>query len=429
MRRHLVAGLAGMLALAAAVPNTCAAEVPNSARLLNRVRVLTAPQLAGRGSGTAGLRAATDTVAAWLAAAGLQPAFDGDWYQEFDLHGEGWAGNDLSGKQDRNVAGVLPGQGDLASRFVVVGAHLDHLGRVVPAPDDAPPPGAADYYPGANDNASGVTVVNEMILLAGNRQPASGSRRSVIFVFFGGEEVGLQGSAFFVANPPVDLALVDAMINFDTVGQIVADRIYVSGLGTTSVFPSLVAAANADSLQLSLGQGGWSGSDHMNFNDQEIPALFIFGGPYPQYNRPADTWDTLTPAGLVQVAAYGDRLLDLIRLQPGPMSWIRVEAGNTPDQDSADENRDTWLGTMPDFSVQVEGYKLGSAFPGSPAERAGLQAGDVLTRLGGRKVVDLAGFTHALRAHDPGDVVEMEILRDGNPLRFTVVLGNRSERR
>jgi len=404
-------------------------EQPDAGRLVDRVRTLTTPAMAGRGSGTASLRAATDTVAAWLTAAGLRPAFGETWFQEFDLKGEGWAGNDLTGQQDRNVAGILPGYGDLAKRYVVVGAHLDHLGRVTPTGDDAPAPAPDEYYPGANDNASGVTVVNEMIRLASRRAPDGQSRRSVVFVFFGGEEVGLQGSGFLVSHPPVDLALVDAMINFDTVGQIVDNRIYVSGLGTTSVFPELVEAANTDDLQLSLGEGGWSGSDHMNFNSREVPVLFIFGGPYRQYNRPSDTWDTLTPEGLVQVAGYGDRLLDLVRLQSGPMPWIMVAQKELREGGTEGENRDTWFGSMPDFTEEIRGYKLGGVFDDSPAARAGLQKGDVLVSMAGREVVDLATFTHALRSHAPGDLVEVEVLREARLLRFTVALGNRTERK
>ena len=143
--------------------------VPDADRLLSRVRVLTAPALAGRGSGSVELMSAADTLADWLSQAGLVPAFDGAWFQDFDLTGQGWTGNELSGLQDRNVAGIMLGEGELAGRYVVIGAHFDHLGRLVPAAGSAPPPGAQDYYPGANDNASGVTVVCELMALMRDR--------------------------------------------------------------------------------------------------------------------------------------------------------------------------------------------------------------------------------------------------------------------
>jgi len=397
-------------------------------RLVARVRTLTAPELAGRGSGTPELRAAADTLTSWLISAGLTPAFDGAWTQEFALSGQGWAGQELAGRRDLNVAGVLPGSGDLATRYVVVGAHYDHLGRVTAAAGAAPTPGPQDYYPGANDNASGVSVVCELIDSSRVRQDDGASRRSVLFVFFGGEEVGLQGSGHFVSQSPLDLSLVDAMLNFDTVGQINDNRLYVSGLGTTAAFPALVAAANTDRLQLTLGQGGWSGSDHMSFNTREVPVLFVFGGPYPEYNRPSDTYDKLTPEGLVQVVAYGDRLLDLLRTTTDPLPWVPVAQKVLRDDESGQANRDTWFGSLPDFTEDVQGYQLAGVFDNSPAARAGLQKGDLLVRMAGETISDLTGFTRVLRAHSPGDLVEVEVRRDGRQLRFTVVMGNRADR-
>ena len=326
------------------------------------------------------------------------------------------------------MAGVLPGRGSLADRWLVVGAHLDHLGRVVPAGDDAPPPGPDDYYPGANDNASGVTVVCDIIArLVGDADATD--RRGIVFAFFGGEEVGLQGSARFVGEPPLPLDRVDAMINFDTVGRMTDRRLYVSGLGTTPAFADIVPAANSDGLDLSLGQGGWSGSDHMSFNTREVPVLFVFGGPYEDYNRPADTWDHLDPASLRDVAAYGARLVAAVASWPGPLPWRMVGEKDLREDGHVDGNRDTWFGSLPDFTEEIVGYKLAGVFDGSPAARAGLQKGDVLVRMAGEPIADLAGFTRVLRAHDPGDLVEVEVRRDGSPLRFTVVMGNRADRK
>jgi len=97
--------------------------------------------------------------------------------------------------------------------------------------------------------------------------------------------------------------------------------------------------------------------------------------------------------------------------------------------DDTSANRDTWFGSLPDFTEEIVGYKLAGVFDDSPAAKAGLQKGDILVRMAGQDVVDLASFTRTLRAHAPADLVEVEVLRDGNALRFTVVLGNRSERK
>ncbi len=397
--------------------------------LLARVRTLTGPSLAGRGAGSTGGHAAGDSVAAWFDAAGLRPAFGSSWFQEFPLHGEGWSGQPLAGKTGRNVAGILPGSGSLAARYVLVSAHYDHLGRS-DGDSTGGPPAAEAYYPGANDNASGVTVLVNLAAKAvraeEGRRPA---RRSVLFVSFDGEEVGLQGSTYLAGHMPVPLDSLDAVINMDTVGQMGQGKLYVSGVGTTPVFTRLARAAAGDGLKLSLAPGGWSGSDHMTFNRLHIPVLFLFGGPYPQYNRPADRWDTLDPRALARVARYAETLLDLVRREPGPLPWVEVGKPDDENATTIEGNRDTWLGTMPDFTPGVEGYMIGGVFDGSPAASAGLTKGDVLVLFGGRKVTDLATFTRALRSFDPGVPVEITVLRGGRPLNFTVVLGDRADRR
>ena len=131
------------------------------------------------------------------------------------------------------------------------------------------------------------------------------------------------------------------------------------------------------------------------------------------------------------MAAYAARLTDQLLRTRADLGWIMVGDGPLRDDGEAEagQNRDTWLGTLPDFSEDVRGYRLAGVFDGSPAQGAGLQKGDVLVRFAGREVTDLATFTRALRSADPGDPVEVEVLRDGRPLRFTVVMGDRAQRR
>ncbi len=409
-------------------PVTASPE-PDQEILKSHAVVLTDPALAGRASGTPEAEAAADTLAAWMENMGLEPAFDGSWFQEVPLSGQGWAGEELGGKTGRNVAGFMRGSGRFAGRVVVVGAHYDHLGRVTPADGPTPPPAKGDYYPGANDNASGVAVVFELIRLAEANRDDSGDRRSVIFVNFVGEEVGLQGSGYMVSHLPVAVDSVDAMINFDTVGQMTENRLYVSGVGTTESFSALVVDANTGGLDLSLAQGGWSGSDHMSFNTREIPVLFVFGGAYPEYNRPTDDWPTLDFEAMAAVAAYSERLLRLIRDYPDELPWVMISEKKLRQGDSEGQNRDTWFGPLPDFTEEIVGYKLAGVFDGSPAAQAGLQKGDVLVMLGGDAIVDLPSFTTALRSHPPGDLVEVRVEREGRTMNFTVVLGNRADRK
>jgi hypothetical protein len=297
-----------------------------------------------------------------------------------------------------------------------------------------------------------VAIVHELARhLASPVARASGlsSRRSVLLLNLDAEEVGLQGASWFVTHPPVPLDSIDVMINLDAVGRLSDGRLIVSGLGTAApLAPTVEAAALAVGCKVNPSSGGWSGSDHMVFNTREVPVLFLFGGPYPEYNRPSDTAATLDYPAMARVVAFTVALVDGLRTVPGRFTWRMVAGGGLRDQadpvgpgrSGADNingptvnrqaiNKQTWLGTIPDFTEGQTGYRLAGVFDGSPAAAAGLQKGDLLVRFGDDPVSDLNTFTTALRAHAPGDLIEVGLVRDGRDLRFTVMLGDRAQRR
>jgi len=407
-------------------------QSPDTTNMLARVKLLSSPEFAGRGNGTGPAQVAADTIAHWFAAAGLEPGSSGSWYQDFTLKGEG-----LAGLPARNVVGIRMGQSILAGRYIVIGAHYDHLGCQVDALQaEREPPAAGEYYPGADDNASGVAVLVELARLTAqlsepeHTPPVSSSAlRSCIFVAFVGEEVGLQGSAYFVKNLPVPRDSIDVMINLDSVGRLREGRLYVAGVGTSENLPALVEAANYGGLNLEVSLGGWDASDHVSFNTIEVPVIFLFTGPHADYHRPTDSWHTVRATGMGQVATYTLHLLDNLRTHSGTlpyqvvtkMSSERPEAGPT-------SQRKAWLGTIPDFTEEITGVKLAGVMDGSPAAGAGLTKGDIIVGLGGEAVADLAGLAQLLRAFRPGEKVVVVVLREGNRLEFEVTLAQRSHR-
>src|SRR5262249_35416916 len=146
-----------------------------------------------------------------------------------------------------NVIGILPGDDPrLRDEAVVVGAHYDHLGH---GGEGSLAPGAiGQIHPGADDNASGTTLVLALAPAFG----ASGPRpRTLVFVAFAGEELGLLGSAHYVTHAPVPLARTVLMVNADMVGRLRENRLYVSGVDSGT---GLRAAVNdaAQGLGLSL---------------------------------------------------------------------------------------------------------------------------------------------------------------------------------
>ena len=407
--------LLGLCCLLLAAPSR--AESPEE-----MIRLLTAPALAGRGAGTAGERAAAELVASWLTVAGLQPGFADGWIQEVP-----WSNEDSDGIAV-NVAGTLTGEGDLAERWIVLGAHIDHLGRVDPHSDGVPEPGA--YYPGAGDNASGVAAVMAAVLRLAESQagsePGHSGRRSLLVCGFGAEEVGLIGSAYFTVNLPIPPEQIDAMVNLDAVGRLGTGPLNIAGLETCNLFADLLADAAGD-LEIRTQNTSLLQSDHQSFLAREIPAVFLFTGGYPEMNSPADDLAAVDLAGLDRVIEVTAVLVANLLRAGEPFAFHAPPVVDGPDV--GEGNRQTWFGSVPDFGAeQGAGYAIGGVSESGPAARAGLRQGDVLVDLGGFPVTDLTTFTSALRRHDPGDVVEVEVRRDGQPLRFYVTLGDRSQR-
>jgi hypothetical protein len=384
------------------------------------IAALTAPEMAGRGAGTPGERAAARWFAAQLAVLGAAPAAGGadPWLQPFALP------DSLGGGTSQNVLGKLPGAGALADRWVVLGAHLDHLGRVEGAPGadlEVPPPGA--YHPGAGDNASGLAAVLRVAAAAAASEAPD--RRGLLVCGFGAEERGLLGSRHLAAHLPVPAGRIDAMVNLDAVGRLQGGPLYAAGHQTDAALAALLAGAAGD-LPLHAQDPRLLRSDHVPFLARQIPAVLLFTGAYPQMNSPADSLAAVDLAGVRTVAAVTAELVAGLRTRPGSSRFVAPPEPTAP---AGGGNRATWFGSAPDFAgSEAPGYLLGAVAADGPAARAGLRAGDLLVELGGAPVTDLASFTVALRRHDPGDVVEAVVRRDGRERRFYVTLGDRADR-
>jgi hypothetical protein len=210
-----------------------------------------------------------------------------------------------------NVAAILPGVGPHANEFVVVGAHYDHLGRGLLF---SRKPDSDEIHNGADDNASGVAAM----LSVAQRLKDQRLPRSILFVAFSGEEEGLRGSQAFVADPPVPLDRIVAIVNLDMVGRVQNQALWVGGGTTRADFSRMLAGADHRSpLQLSdLGEEGMGQSDHASFAAVRIPGLFLFSGMHPQYHRPDDDVKLINFEGLNAVADLASDLVQRIAAAP-----------------------------------------------------------------------------------------------------------------
>ena len=394
------------------------AELPpvfDADRMAGTVETLAAPEMEGRGLGSAGLAAATVWTERRLEEAGLRPAGDDRYRQVWT-----WRG----GEPERmlpltNLVARIPGS-DPALAPVLLTAHLDHLGRGWP---DVRTGNEGTVHPGADDNASGVAVLLE-VARALAAEPAKA--RDILVVVTTAEEAGLVGSRHLLTSLGDD-GRPFACVNLDTVGRLAdSGKLYVlntdsarewrfafMGVGYTTGAPVEIVAEPLDA------------SDQVACLELGIPAVQLFTGPTPDYHRPSDTADTVDANGLTVVAEATREIIGWLADRTDPLTV--TTGGGSPHAAAgggAGERRAA-LGTVPDFAFPGPGVRVEDVVPGSPAEAADLRAGDVLVALDGEPIDGLRAYSEALKAHGPGDTVVVTVERDGERLELTAVLSAR----
>jgi peptidase M28-like protein/PDZ domain-containing protein len=318
-----------------------------------------------------------------------------------------------------NVIGVLPGRdAKLNQEAVVIGAHYDHLGRG--GQGSLAPDAVGVVHPGADDNASGVAA---MLGLARRFAEAGGAPRTLVFVAFAGEEMGLLGSAHYVRRSAHPIERTVLMLNLDMVGRLRQRTLYVGGVDSAAGLREMVQA-EAGSLTLSLRGDPLGPSDHASFYAAGRPVLFLFTGAHADYHRPADTWERIDADGLAAVTAFAARVVDAVATRAAPPVYARV--ASPPGSSGRAGGYGPFFGIVPEFGeAERPGVRVGGVRGGSPAERAGVRQGDVIVAFGGLTVRTLEDFTFALRGRRPGDRVEVVVVREGAEQRFDAVLEER----
>jgi Zn-dependent M28 family amino/carboxypeptidase len=350
----------------------------------------------------------------------LSQPWEHGYFQHFtiDSTAPAAAHSPIGGAAVKNVVGVLPGRGPLAGQVVVLGAHYDHLGRGGAALGSLDPDSVDVIHNGADDNASGTAALLEAArLLRGRLQ---GDRRTIVFVAFTAEESGLIGSGWYVQHPLHSPDSTVAMINFDMVGRLRDDRLLALGAETAPEFAALLDSVNArHGLDLKASGDGWGRSDHASFYAARIPVLHFFTDLHDQYHRVSDDPDLINAPGIAKVAAYAADLTIALATRPDRPTYMSI-----PRPVIASGNRAS-LGTIPDMGSSPGGVRLSGVREGTPAAAAGIEAGDIIIRIGEHVITDLNDMQNALTSHKPGDVVTVVVRRGDAERSFTVTLGGR----
>jgi hypothetical protein len=322
----------------------------------------------------------------------------------------------------RNVLAFLEGSDPALKReVVIIGAHYDHLGYG--GEGSLARDGSPAIHNGADDNASGTSAVLE---LAQRFAAARDSvKRSLLFAAFSAEELGLLGSAHYVNKPVIPLAQTVAMLNLDMVGRLKDSTLVVMGVGTSPVWPDLLEkASQGRPVKLNLRNAGTGPSDHSSFYLKDIPVLFFFTGQHQDYHKPSDDPEKINADGEAVIAGIVYDVALALANAPERVQFTKLK--EPEGQQAARRGFRVFVGTVPDYTAEgVKGMRISGVSAGSPAEKAGLQSGDVIVRFGKTEVQNIYDYMYALGEYKAGDKVPVTVLRDGKEIVLWVTLKKR----
>jgi hypothetical protein len=390
---------------------------------LDDIRRLSDDKLGGRMTGSPGADSAAAYLARRFEEVGLQPSAGG-WFQTFTVAKNAPVAQHthVGGLRAKNVIGLLPGRDPvLRNETVIVGAHYDHLG--LGGFGSLDPDSTGKVHNGADDNASGAA----MLIRIAERLAHSPPARTVLFIAFSGEELGLLGSAHYVEEPLYPLSGTLAMINLDMVGRLKDNRLIVYGSRTAKEFPALLDSLNWHfGFDLRAQGDGYGPSDQSSFFAAGKPVLHVFTDLHEDYHRTTDDWEKINIEGFDRVTNFTLGIVTALANRPGRLTPDDAPPPPPPvASTSLTPGYGAYLGTIPDMSENSGGVRLVGVRAGSPAEKAGLRGDDVITKIGSMNVSDLQAMTDALRSHKPGDVVEIVIRRGAQFTTVRATLGTR----
>lgn len=305
-----------------------------------------------------------------------------------------------------NVIGKLEGRDkNLKNEYIVIGAHMDHLG-------DGTKYGSlydgheASIHNGADDNASGTAGVLELAEYFASKKKEL--KRSIIFMFFSGEEAGLIGSAYFTKSPLMKKYNIVSMVNLDMIGRLTDSKLTIGGTGTSSIWQPLLDSLNKTSnFTAAYNKDGYGPSDHASFYGKDIPVLFFFTGLHKQYHRPDDDWPLINSEGEVNILKMVTGIVTYVDKLAVKPDFIKVQE----EKKESNMGFRVTLGVIPDYSSTKEGLEITGVKSGGVAEKGGLLGGDVITKLGQYEIKNIYDYTDALSKFKPGEETDVTFVR------------------
>ncbi|HMC00586.1 MAG TPA: M20/M25/M40 family metallo-hydrolase, partial [Flavobacteriaceae bacterium] len=362
----------------------CKKEYSPENKIRDDVAFLASDHLEGRQTGTEGEKAAAEYIANRFIELELLAKGTNNYFQEFSFKPKTNPHQKAtySKEGDGTIVGtnVIAFLDNKAENTIVIGAHYDHLGygaegSLYRGEDKA-------IHNGADDNACGVA----MILNLASKLKTSDFNNNYLFIAFSGEEMGLIGSNYFTKNSTIDINRINYMLNMDMVGRLKEDNsLAVYGVGTSPIFKQVVSASNKN-FKIIENESGVGPSDHTSFYNSDIPVLHFFTGQHEDYHKPSDDSEKLNYQGMEFISNYIYEIISDLD-----------DNGKLVFRKTKNESEDTprfkvGLGVVPDYLFDGKGMRIDGISEDKPAQRAGLQKGDIVVKLGDSTITDLMSY-------------------------------------
>jgi Zn-dependent M28 family amino/carboxypeptidase len=392
--------------------SSCKQEAVKNVSIKEDVTFLSDDALEGRQTGTNGEKAAAEYIAERFKNLNLEEKGTEGYFQNFTFKPKTnphqkvnyTVKNGDSTITGTNVLGFINNNAD---QTIVIGAHFDHLGY---GAEGSLYRGEKAIHNGADDNASGVAVMLNLAKKLKNKNTSN----NYLFMAFSGEEMGLLGSNYFVKNATINTKNINYMINMDMVGRLKADStLAVYGVGTSPIFKQTLKAHNSN-FKLIQKESGIGPSDHTSFYNADIPVLHFFTGQHKDYHKPTDDFDKLNYEGMTTISNYIFEVIsDLDDNGKLPFRKTKNESEETP-------RFKVGLGVIPDYMFDGKGMRIDGISEDKPAQKAGLQKGDIVVKLGDSAVVDMMSYMRVLATFKAGDKTKVVVDRDSKIVKANI---------
>lgn len=389
-------------------------EMAKTANLKKNISFLAADDLKGRLTGSKEETVAANYLVNQFKSLKLKPYDGKNYIQDFNykvkVNPHDTIANSGVDNTGKNVIAFLDNK---ASKTIIIGAHYDHLG-LNEHNNSTKMNSSGEIHNGADDNASGVSGVLELARMYS--QNKSIEKVNYIFALFSGEEDGLIGSKHMAETLKNKYPNIIAMINMDMIGRLNDKKeLTVGGIGTCPVFKNIVETNKPAGFNITLDESGIGPSDHTSFYLKDIPVLFFFTGTHTDYHKPSDDEDKINYTGEKNIVDYAFRVANSIAdLEKVEFTKTKITAAKTG------AKYKVTLGIMPNYADSSDGLHVDGVTDDRPAQKAGIQSGDIIIKIGTCEIKEVYGYMECLSKIKSGDELPVTFIRNGETKIVTV---------